>query len=440
MRTVWLLIKREFVERVRQRSFIVATSLGVILIIGLALIPALIASFAKSTSTRIIIATPESATTAAIAKSLERSGNLVEADPSVHPTSADLPAGMRARLMKGKDDAALIAYRDKQHHIAFAYYPKSTNALGSAEDVKASLQRAVIIADVSTSQRDVVAQALNFTFDVRSLNARYKNEADQFFSQAIVYFLLIILYIAVITYGMQVATGVIEEKANRIMEVMIAAARPSQLLAGKIFGISAVALLQLTINALAAAVASVIAGVMYGASAQGQQAAATAIRAAQAQNGGDITTRVMAQGLPHVPWATLVYLIVFFFLGFFSYSAIYAGIGSLLSKPEEVQQYAMVFMAPVIAAYILAIFALNFPDLKVVIWGSMIPLISPLLMFMRISTTDVPAWQIAVSIGGSLLAIWGLTILSGKLYRVGVLMYGKPPRPSEIWRALRAHT
>jgi ABC-2 type transport system permease protein len=237
---------------------------------------------------------------------------------------------------------------------------------------------------------------------------------------------------------MQVATGVIEEKANRIMEVMIAAARPSQLLAGKIFGISAVALLQLTINALAAAVASVIAGVMYGSSAQGQQAAQNAISAAQQQNG--FSSSLMTQALSHVPWATLVFLIVFFFLGFFSYAAIYAGIGSLLSKPEEVQQYAMVFMAPVIAAYILAIFALNFPDLKIVIWGSMIPLISPLLMFMRISTTDVPAWQIAVSIGGSLLAIWGLTILSGKLYRVGVLMYGKPPRPSEIWRALRAHT
>ena len=438
MSTVWLLIKREFIERVRQRSFIIATCLGVVLIIGLALIPALIASFAKSTSTRIIVATPESATTAAIAKSLETSGNVVEADPGVRPTSADLPADMRTRLMKGKDDAALIAYRDKQHRLAFAYYPKSTNALGSADDVTASLQRAVIIADVNSSQRDVVAQALNFTFDVHSLNARYKNEADQFFSQAIVYFLLIILYIAVITYGMQVATGVIEEKANRIMEVMIAAARPSQLLAGKIFGISAVALLQLTINAAAAAVASVIAGVMYGSSAQGQQAAMNAVSMAQQQN--SFSTNAMAQGLSHVPWATLVYLIVFFFLGFFSYSAIYAGIGSLLSKPEEVQQYAMVFMAPVIAAYILAIFALNFPDLKIVIWGSMIPLISPLLMFMRISTTDVPAWQIAVSIGGSLLAIWGLTILSGKLYRVGVLMYGKPLSPKEIWRALRAPT
>jgi len=184
-------------------------------------------------------------------------------------------------------------------------------------------------------------------------------------------------------------------------------------------------------------VAAIIAGVLYGTSSQGKAAAASAASSPQTQAA---MQRVLSEGLPHVPWVTLGFLIVFFFLGFFSYAALYAGIGSLLSKPEEVQQYSTVFMLPIIAAYVLAIFALQFPDLPVVVWGSMIPLVSPLLMFTRISTTDVPAWQIAVSISGSLLAIWGLTVLAGKLYRVGVLMYGKPPRPIEIWRALRAHT
>ncbi|HEY7993014.1 MAG TPA: ABC transporter permease [Candidatus Eremiobacteraceae bacterium] len=439
MSTVWLLIKREFVERVRQRSFIVATVLGVVLIIGLALIPSMIAGFASSTSTKFVVATPDALTTIAVEKSLETTGNVVEADPTIHPTTGDLPPSLKTKLMRGRYDAALIAYRDKQHRLAFAYYPKSASALQNADEVRSSLQRAVILADISASQRDAVSQALKFPFDVHSLNARYKNAEDEFFSQGIVYFLLIILYIAVITYGMQVATGVIEEKANRIMEVMIGAARPDQLLAGKIFGISAVALLQLTINAIAAAVAAIIAGVLYGSSPSGEQALTLAQKTQTAQQ-QQLSHLIATQGLPHVPWVTLAFLIVFFFLGFFSYAAIYAGIGSLLSKPEEVQQYSMVFMAPIIAAYVLAIFALQFPDLTVVVWGSMIPLVSPLLMFTRISTTDVPAWQIAVSIGGSLLAIWGLTLLAGKLYRVGVLMYGKPPRPSEIWRALRAHT
>ena len=438
MSTVWLLIRREFVERVRQRSFIVATALGVVLIIGLALIPSLIASFAVATATKIAVAAPDAPTATAIAKALSSSDRIVDV-VSMRSTGSALPPAVRRGIDKGTYDAALIGYRDASRRLSFAYYPKAYNALQSASDLRAALQRAVLIADVSPKDRDAVSQALHFRFDVQSLNLRYKNESDQFFSQSIVYFLLIILYIAVIAYGMQVATGVIEEKANRVMEVMIGAVRPSQLLAGKIFGISAVALLQLTINAIAAAVASVVAGVLYGSSTQGQQAAADAMKTAGA-GGNDITSAVLTQGLPHVPWLTLGFLIVFFFLGFFSYAAIYAGVGSLLSKPEEVQQYSVVFMAPIIAAYILAIFALQFPDMKIVVWGSMIPLVSPLLMFTRISTTDVPAWQIAVSIGGSLLAIWALTLLAGKLYRVGVLMYGKPPRPVEIWRALRAHT
>ena len=429
-----LLIRREFMERVRQRSFMWATGIGVVGIIALALLPQLISGFAKSSATKLAIAAPDAATATAASEALTRSGNIVHV-VSMRVTGPDLPPSLRKDLDEGSYDAALIAYRDSAHHLGFAYYPKTSLALQSASDVHDSLQRAVLVADVSASQRSAVEQALRFPFIVRSLNARYKNEADQFFSEGIVYFLLIILYIAVIAYGMQVAQGVIEEKANRIMEVMIGAVRPSQLLAGKIFGISAVALLQLTLNALAAAVAAIIAGVLYGSSSHAKAAAMASSAQSQAT-----MQRVISEGLPHVPWVTLGFLIVFFFLGFFSYAAVYAGIGSLLSKPEEVQQYSTVFMLPIIAAYVLAIFALQFPDLPIVVWGSMIPLVSPMLMFTRISTTDVPAWQIVVSIGSSLLAIWGLTILAGKLYRVGVLMYGKPPRPIEIWRALRAHT
>jgi ABC-2 type transport system permease protein len=431
-----LLIRREFVERVRQRSFVWATAIGVVGIIALALLPHFISGFIISAETKIAIVAPDAATAAAASEALTRSGNIVHV-VSMRVKGPDLPASLRKDLNDGTYDAALVAYRDSSRHLGFAYYPKTSSALQSASDVHDSLQRAVLVADVSASQRSAVEQALHFQFNVHSLNARYKSGSDQFFSVGIVYFLLIILYIAVIAYGMMVAQGVIEEKANRIMEVMIGAVRPSQLLAGKIFGISAVALLQLTLNALAAAVAAIIAGVLYGTSSQGKAAASAASASPETQA---MVQRIMSEGLPHVPWVTLGFLLVFFFLGFFSYAAVYAGIGSLLSKPEEVQQYSTVFMLPIIAAYVLAIFALQFPDLPIVVWGSMIPLVSPMLMFTRISTTDVPAWQIAVSIGGSLVAIWGLTILAGKLYRVGVLMYGKPPRPIEIWRALRAHT
>ena len=423
-------------ERVRQKSFIWGTLLGCVGIVLLALLPLLLSSLVKSSTTTIALAAPDSATAGAMSSALAHSGNAIKV-VSMRTKGADLPPALRNDLKSGKYDAVLVAYRDAKHQLGFAYYPKTSPALQSSGDIQSALQGAVLVADLGATQREAVQQALHFPFDVHSLNTRFKNTNDQIFSQGMVYFLLVILYVAVIVYGMSVAQGVIEEKSNRIMEVMIGAVRPSQLLAGKIFGISAVALMQLTINALAAAVAAVVAGILYGSATNGRTAELAAASSPQAQ---EMMHRVVSQGLPHVPWTTLGFLILFFFLGFFSYSAIYAGIGSLLSKPEEIQQYSVVFMLPVMAAYVLAIFALQEPDLPIVVWGSMIPLMSPLLMFTRISTTDVPAWQIAVSIGGSLAAIWGLTILAGKLYRVGVLMYGKPPRPAEIWRALRAHT
>ncbi|HLJ84343.1 MAG TPA: ABC transporter permease [Candidatus Eremiobacteraceae bacterium] len=428
MNTTWILIKREFIERVRQRSFVVATLLGMIGIVLLAFMPAVFGSFAKSSATRLGIVGPDAKIADQVLVAVRPTGDRISI-LQTRSAGPDLPPSARSALDKDQFDAVLVAYRDARGALGFTYYPKSAASLQDGNTIQRGLQDVVLRTVGSGALQRAVQRAEKFPFAVKSLNTRFKSEGEEFFATAIVYVLLIILYIAVLVYGVQVAMGVIEEKANRIMEIMIGAVRPSQLLAGKIFGISAVALVQLVLNAIGAAIASVIAGVMYAPAAQ-QMASSPASQAA--------VSSVLSQGLPHVPWSTLGYLIVFFFLAFYSYSALYAGIGSLLSKPEEVQQYSIVFMLPFIAAYLLAIFALSNPDAPFVMWGSLIPLISPLLMFTRIALVPVPWWQIAASVGLSLLTIWGLTILAGKLYRVGVLMYGKPPSVKEIWRALRA--
>ena len=432
MNITWILIKREFVERVRQRSFIVATIISMVAIMLFALLPALIGSIAKSSATRLAIVGPDARTADNAMAALAATGDNLST-LKIRSSGSGLPTAARAKLDDGTFDAVLVEYRAPRGGLGFAYYPKSASSLQDGDSIKNDLKETVLLADVSGVARDAVKRAAKFPFDVHSLNKRYRNQAEETFSTVVVYFLLIMLYIAVIVYGVQVASGVIEEKANRIMEIMIGTVRPSQLLTGKIFGIGAVALVQLVLNAIAAAIAAIFAGALYGASSAGQAVASSPQTQAA-------TTRLLAQGLPHVPWATLGFLIVFFFLGFFSYSAMYAGIGSLLSKQEEVQQYSVVFMVPIVAAYLLAIFALTNPDAPYVTWGSMIPLLSPMLMFTRIAIVAVPWWQIVISIGLSLLTIWGLTILAGKLYRVGVLMYGKPPSIKEIWRALRAPT
>jgi ABC-2 type transport system permease protein len=139
-----------------------------------------------------------------------------------------------------------------------------------------------------------------------------------------------------------------------------------------------------------------------------------------------------------VPLSMIAFLIVFFLLGFFSYATLFAGVGALASKTEDVQTSNGPFVFPIIVAYMLSIFALQDPDKPLFVWASLVPLISPMLMFTRVATTTVPVWQIGVSIGLSLMFIWVATLLAAKLYRVGVLMYGKPLSPKEILRALRA--
>jgi len=139
-----------------------------------------------------------------------------------------------------------------------------------------------------------------------------------------------------------------------------------------------------------------------------------------------------------VPLSMIVFLIVFFILGFFSYATIFAGVGALASKAEDVQGSNGPLVFPIIMAYMLSIFALQDPDKPLFVWASLVPLISPMLMFTRVATSTVPAWQIGASIGLSILFIWVATLLAAKLYRVGVLMYGKSLSPKEILRALRA--
>ena len=310
MNVTWILIRREFIERVRQKSFVWATALGAVGIILLALLPQVLSSFSHSNATRLLIVAPDATSAADTLMSLKSTGDALTV-ASMHAAGPDLPPPVRAQMAKDLYDAALVEYRDAHHHLAYAYYPKTSSALSDSGTIHDAVQRAALLGDAGP-QRPAIEKSLKFKFEVHSLNTRYKNEADEFFSIGIVYFLLVILYIAVIVYGMQVATGVIEEKANRIMEIMIGAVRPSQLLAGKIFGISAVALLQLSINALAAAVAAVIAGVLYGAGAASQHAATAAAASPQAQA---TMSRILSEGLPSVPWATLGFLIVFFFLG-----------------------------------------------------------------------------------------------------------------------------
>ncbi len=425
MTTLALLVSRDYLTRVRSRGFIIGTILGVLGILALSFIPVLGRLLGNLFSTSIALVGPDPATTAIVQRALTGDYRVaVQKERSLGPT---LPADLKKKLLAGTYDAALVAYRTPGGQLGFAYYPVKSAGVEEQEVLRRRLLQAAIEADFQAREAVQVAQALHFPFTTTNLNGRYRNAAEVGFAQGLVYFLLILLYISVIMYGVYVSQGVIEEKSNRVMEVMIAAVRPNQLLAGKIIGIGALAFTQMLIFAAVAGAMLVVAG---------RHVAGPMLlpagSPAQAAQGNVLSM------LATVPLSTIVYLVIFFVLGFFSYAAMFAGVGALASKAEDVQQANGLLIWPLIIAYVVALFAIQTPDKPLMVVFSLVPLFSPMVMFTRVAISVVPLWQVGLSIALSLAAIWLFTLLAAKLYRVGVLMYGKPLSPKEVLRALRA--
>ena len=445
MSTIGLIIRREYVERIKSRSFIIGTGLVVLGMFALSFSPLLGRVLGGTFTQKLIVVASSPAVGKAISAALTDAYDVTLSNERA--TGPALPADIERQVRSKKYDGALVAYRSAQG-MAFAFYPRQANLLEKRASLRSRLVPVALNADLSGQASLAAKQALAFEFKTVALNERYKNEAEETLANALVYFLLIVLYIVTIIYGVQVAQGVIEEKSNRVMEVMIGAVRPAQLLAGKIFGIGSLALTQMLIFAIAAGASAVLLGVVIASTLSSADVAALARQAAAAQAvagmpmpSSTATTAVEHAMSSAVPLSTLVFLVVFFLIGFFSYAALFAGVGALCSKAEDVQQFNAIMMIPIIGAYLVAIMALaGDPDKPFIVWASMVPLLSPMVMFTRVALSSVPAWQIALSIAVSLGAIWGFTLLAAKLYRIGVLMYGKPPTPREILRALRAPT
>ena len=224
--------------------------------------------------------------------------------------------------------------------------------------------------------------------------------------------LCFILYMIIVIYGQQVMQGVIEEKSSRIVEVIAAAIRPTELMAGKLVGICLVALTQLAIWVAAALVLTT-----------------PAILA--------LLTRPGGRTMPDVPGAVIAHLFVLFLLGFFLYSTLYAMIGASFNSVQEAQQFAAVAVVFIVPPLVFAVPILNDPDSPLAVGMSLFPFFTPLVMMLRIASKMPSAWQIAAAYSLCLLAIAGMVWLCARVYRVGILMYGKKPTLQEIWHWVR---
>lgn len=229
------------------------------------------------------------------------------------------------------------------------------------------------------------------------------------------YVLLMLLYMTVMIYGQMVATSVASEKSNRSMEMLVTSADPMSLMFGKVIGSGLAGLLQVAIFIVSA----------FG---------------FYRLNAAHYANMAMVRSAFEMPAQTLLLTILFYLLGYFMYAFLYGALGSLASRTEDINNSIMPLVLLFVTAMMLSFIGMINPEAPINTVVSLIPLFAPMTMFVRMNMTDVPLYQVLISIALMLATIYGLGWLSARIYRIGILMYGKPPRIRELVRILKSES
>jgi len=423
MRKIWLVVKREYLTRVRTKGFIIGTIALPLFTIAVLILPVIMARRQVGHTQQIDIVDQTGALAANIMAGLDE--KLPNGQPAYRVVRTvdqpgDLPAlrkQLRAEVNAGKLDGYFIVPQDVLTGKPAEFYSKNPAAeLTSLGTIRRATSGAVI--SLRLKQRGFQAEKLNdlvrgveVTF-IKITREGEVEEKGQTFMTAII--MAMVLYMTLLVYGVMTMRSVLEEKNTRIVEVLVSSLRPFQLLMGKIVGVAAVGFTQYIIWGICG---SLLAG--YGA------AMATAF-----SPGAD---------LPKIelPVSHLVYLATFYLAGYFLYASLYAAAGAMVSSDEEAQQVQMPMTLMIIVSFLLFTVILRSPNSTLAVVLSLIPFFAPILMILRISIQTPPFWQIAASLALTFMTALGTVKFSAKIYRVGILMYGKRPSLAELVRWLR---
>jgi ABC-2 type transport system permease protein len=430
------IIKREYLERVRTKWFAIATLLGPVLFLAITVVPVLFISRTKasveSTNITIIDATGSNLgprVAALLTDSASARPSVVTAAPGDVAAAESLST--KAVMAKTKQGYLILDSLTLQGSKARYAGRNSTtvpdmNRIGNAVD-KAVLGLRLEGTGLTQARIDSLTR-VDVRLDKTQLSdtGREKSGAGSTILGLIVSFLL---YMVLVLYGQTVLRSVIEEKTTRVAEVVISSVRPEVLLAGKIIGIGGVAVTQMGVWIASSLwiTAQVVPMLMKrSASAIGTAAADSVAR-----------SNDMLNSIPNFSIGLLIALLLFFILGFIFYSCLYAAVGSTVNSESEAQQAATpVVMLLIVSAVFIQPVALA-PQSSLAAVMSMLPFSAPIMMPMRMSLMSVPVWQVAVSLIGMVLACVAAIWFSARIYRVGLLMYGKRPTVRELFKWLR---
>lgn len=408
MNAVGIVFSAEFLRRVTSRAYIVATVIGALSIVLITVLPKLFAGGFGGGATTLVLAGDPALTAAArplLAHDYKILATLARLDRT--PDTAFLDA-------HGKATAVTVLSRDRNGLRVVAYARDPSEFHGAFARHLVPLQIALATGlPVAAVQRHLFVPV-----EVHDVAGRFADASAAEAAKGVGYLFVFLLYLAILLNAQAIMASVAEEKTSRIAELLVATIDPAQLLAAKILAAAATGMIQLA--------AWVVTGALAGSTVVGMFS-----DSAPSAAGAGI-------GPLALPPVEVLSFVAFFIVGFLQYGVLYAAAASLINRTEDLGSVTGPLVVPVVIGFLLAQLTLQFPAAPQLIAASQVPLLAPFVMFTRIAVSSVPTWQIVLSLAINVAAAALLALLAGRIYRVGLLLYGRPPSLKQIVATLRA--
>lgn len=429
---IGIIIAREFLQRVTKKSFIITTILFPVLMIGLMIAPALIMAF-STTETKEIYVIDHSDIVAQNLKSSDEV-SFVIADEGA-PDTLRTHGNSYGVLFIGNNIVEKPGNVQLYTGEASSMAVERTITSQMEEIIKDEKLKQYNIENINEILRNVETTVTLQTFRTDSDNEE-STSSSSMVSYAIGTLLSLVLYMFLLMYGQMVMTSIIEEKNNRVLEVMVSSVKPTQLMVGKILGIGSVAVTQIAIwGVLISSAVGILLPMLLPADIMAQATALNAgtLDSSASNVDADLLGVIAAAG--NVAYIVKLFALMAAFLlgGFLFYASMFAAIGSAVDNIQDASQLQTAAIMPIIIALVISMSVATDPNSPLAFWTSLVPFTSPMIMMMRIPF-GIATWEIALSLGILYISIIGMIWIAAKIYRVGIFMYGKKPSLKELIR------
>jgi ABC-2 type transport system permease protein len=449
MRNIGIIISREYLTRVKKKSFLLTTFLVPVLFAAMCILPSVIMFMAKDTGKQVAVVDQSSI----VMPYLEDTESVDYTDYSAEPVDS-----MKARFNDlGLDVLVVVSPLDSvTRSVTLSSYSEKPLSVDIKESIQSKVNTAVEdyrlalydIGDLKQIMEDVESDVTMSTYTLGEDGAEKITSSEVYMIISMV--LSIIIYMFIAMFSGMVMQSVIEEKASRVVEVLVSSVKATELMFGKIIGVACVALTQFLLWIVLTAVLVTgfsafvgfdslmgnpaqteqmmeMAGTMGGVSVDDM----TEIAQDESQMGAVLST------LKDLNYGQLILgFVIYFVLGYLLYASFFAAIGSAVENEADTNQLQMPVTLPLMLAFFIALYAFNAPDSPIVFWGSMIPFTSPIVMLARIPF-GVPAWELLLSILLLLATFVACAWMSAKIYKIGILMFGKKTTFKDLWKWLK---